>query len=239
MKKFLKKIFNNFYEKYNETKKIKKTLTNYNEYIKNNKVRKLHLGAGNINLDSWFNTDLCPQIQNEIFYLDILKTPYFFNDNSFDYIYSEHNFEHFELDELYKILKECLRILKPNGIIRIATPDLNKMIEFYQEDNKINNDYNNWAIDSFIPFAKEKFMKNKAIVFNNFFKCWGHKFIYDYETLKHLLELSGFKKVIECKISKSEFKDLNNIESHWKEIGKRYNSIETMVIEAKKETPEL
>jgi predicted SAM-dependent methyltransferase len=46
-----------------------------------------------------------------------------FEDNTFDFIYSEHFFEHLFLEEAFELLKECHRILKPNGIIRIVVPD--------------------------------------------------------------------------------------------------------------------
>lgn len=46
-----------------------------------------------------------------------------FEDNTFDFIYSEHVLEHFFLDEALDLLRECYRILKPNGVIRIVVPD--------------------------------------------------------------------------------------------------------------------
>jgi predicted SAM-dependent methyltransferase len=46
-----------------------------------------------------------------------------FEDNTFDFIYSEHFFEHLFLEEAFELLKECYRILKPNGVIRIIVPD--------------------------------------------------------------------------------------------------------------------
>jgi predicted SAM-dependent methyltransferase len=46
-----------------------------------------------------------------------------FDDNSFDFIYSEHFFEHLFADEAIALLAECHRILKPKGVIRIVVPD--------------------------------------------------------------------------------------------------------------------
>ena len=178
MKKFIKKCLNFVRKKYY----ARKTMKAFSKYCQYNKIKKLHLGAGTIKLDNWFNTDLLPQFRKEIYYLNMLSIPYCFKDNTFDYIFSEHNFEHFSLEELYKILKECLRILKPEGVIRIATPDLKRIIQFYQENNYVHTQYNKWGLKTFIPFAVEKKLENKAIVLNNFFRDWGHKFIYDYET---------------------------------------------------------
>ena len=46
-----------------------------------------------------------------------------FEDNTFDFIFSEHFLEHLFLDEAIDLLKECHRILKPNGVVRIVVPD--------------------------------------------------------------------------------------------------------------------
>lgn len=46
-----------------------------------------------------------------------------FEDNTFDFIFSEHFLEHLFLDEAIELLKECYRILKPNGVVRIVVPD--------------------------------------------------------------------------------------------------------------------
>jgi len=46
-----------------------------------------------------------------------------FDDDAFDFIYSEHFFEHLFFDEAVALFKECHRILKPGGVIRTAVPD--------------------------------------------------------------------------------------------------------------------
>jgi predicted SAM-dependent methyltransferase len=46
-----------------------------------------------------------------------------FEDETFDFIYSEHVLEHLFMDESLSLLEECCRILKPSGVIRIVVPD--------------------------------------------------------------------------------------------------------------------
>ncbi|WP_088241393.1 class I SAM-dependent methyltransferase [Calothrix rhizosoleniae] len=46
-----------------------------------------------------------------------------FDNDSVDFIYSEHFFEHLFFDEALSLLRECHRILKPNGVIRTCVPD--------------------------------------------------------------------------------------------------------------------
>lgn len=46
-----------------------------------------------------------------------------FKDNSFNYIFTEHFFEHLFLDEAVALFRECYRILRWNGVMRICVPD--------------------------------------------------------------------------------------------------------------------
>ena len=46
-----------------------------------------------------------------------------FKNNQYDFIFSEHFFEHLYLDEAIDLFSECNRILKPNGVMRIVVPD--------------------------------------------------------------------------------------------------------------------
>lgn len=46
-----------------------------------------------------------------------------FEDSSINYIFSEHFFEHLFLDEALSLLKECYRILRPFGVVRVCVPD--------------------------------------------------------------------------------------------------------------------
>ena len=203
----------------------------FKEYIANTPVRKLQIGAGSNYLTGWFNTDI--HVKDSIYYLD-LKEKFPFPQNIFDYIYSEHNFEHFTIDEGYFILKECLRVLKSGGKIRIETPGLNKFIEYYHTDSALNNKYTKWEFDTFLKKKTSIDICTKGLVINNFFRDWGHKVIYDFETLQQLLDYAGFIDISGVAISKSLHPDLCNIEQHLMHMPDNFNSIETIVVEATK-----
>jgi SAM-dependent methyltransferase len=67
-----------------------------------------------------------------------------FLDNSADAIYLGQCIEHFNRrTEAPRLLKECLRILKPKGLVRLTTPDLNRLL--------LAADYGGFA-----EFAKEQ-----------------------------------------------------------------------------------
>src|SRR3989338_10219770 len=46
-----------------------------------------------------------------------------FKNNRYNFIFSEHFFEHLYLDEAIDLFSECNRILKPNSVMRIVVPD--------------------------------------------------------------------------------------------------------------------
>jgi predicted SAM-dependent methyltransferase len=46
-----------------------------------------------------------------------------FADDSFDFIVSEHFFEHLHLPDALALMRECQRILRPGGVIRTSVPD--------------------------------------------------------------------------------------------------------------------
>ncbi|GAI02629.1 unnamed protein product, partial [marine sediment metagenome] len=57
------------------------------------------------------------------------RLPY--DDNNVDLIFSSHLLEHLSREDGAKFLKECARVLKPNGVIRISTPDAEKLSSEY------------------------------------------------------------------------------------------------------------
>jgi len=82
-----------------------------------NKVIKLNLGSGRSLSEGFLNVDFqgSPDIKHN---LD--KYPYPFKDNSVDYILASHIIEH--LEDPDKFLRECHRILKKGGRMKIKTP---------------------------------------------------------------------------------------------------------------------
>jgi SAM-dependent methyltransferase len=63
----------------------------------------------------------------EIFIHD-LRRPFPWGDESVDCIYSSHTLEHLTREEGAFVMRECRRVLRPGGIIRIVVPDLRAFI---------------------------------------------------------------------------------------------------------------
>ena len=107
-------------------------------YLASHRPAKLHLGAGPNILAGWLNTDVEPKGIG-VYYLDAGK-PFPIQDQAFDYIFNEHLIEHFTYRDGLRVLQECYRVLKPGGAIRIATPDMDKIIGLRtKEKNDLQN----------------------------------------------------------------------------------------------------
>jgi len=200
-------------------------------YLNVYKVKKLQLGTSNNILDGWLNTDIVLN-HNSIVYLNAIKR-FPFKDNTFDYIMAEHMIEHVEYKAAQVMLKESFRVLKPGGRVRFATPDLRVLLALHSpEKTDAQKNYIEWAITRLMPDVREC----KAVfVINNFFRAWGHCFLYDQETLCHALYTAGFRGIKCYKPGDSEDPMLKNLESHGREITEEINQFETIVVEGRKE----
>ena len=130
------------------------------------------------------------------------------------------------------LLSECFRVLRQEGKIRIATPDLRFLIDLYNpEKTKLQERYISWAIDTFLPDIK---IYRDVFVINNFFRAWGHKFIYDYELLQNAMNRAGFINITPHRVGESDDKSFQGLEAHEQIIPDEFNKLETFVVEGTK-----
>src|SRR5258706_5700451 len=113
-------------------------------YLNEHRTAKLHIGCGDNLLDGWLNTDLLAETANVL--CCAVTEPFPFVNNQFDYIFSEHVIEHMPHSKGSLMLKECFRVLKPNGKIRISTPDLAFLIDLYNnQKSDLQESYIKWT----------------------------------------------------------------------------------------------
>jgi predicted SAM-dependent methyltransferase len=198
-------------------------------YLRTNDVHKLQLGAAENVRPDWLNTDLHGYGHgDELVYLDVRKR-FPLPDESFDFVFSEHMVEHLSYAEGQHCLRECFRVLRPGGRIRVATPSLEKLVALYDPNpSDLQRRYVRWAVDTLAPEADAHL---PGVVVNNFFRSWGHRFIYDPETLHHALTSAGFVDIEECRVGQSGHSELAGLERHLAEQPD-LNEYETFVLEA-------
>ena len=87
MKNYLKRIYISI------VKILSLILTKFmiDKYLKNNEIKKLHIGAGNRKIKDWLNTDIGNKSIMPV--VDVTKK-FPFNTKTFDYVFSEHMIEH-------------------------------------------------------------------------------------------------------------------------------------------------
>lgn len=136
---------------------------------------KLHLGAGGRILEGFINLDRNPEHGAIAWEAPILSYP----DESIDFIYSEHFIEHLEKPVALSLFKECNRVLKHGGKLRISTPSLAVIVQAY-----LNNEldiYKTYGIE----YASQCDLLNGAL------RSWEHIYVWDLSELMLCLEKVG------------------------------------------------
>jgi len=159
--------------------------------LRANKAVFLNLGCGERYLEGFVNIEGNIRRKKDI-WLDI-RNGLPFPDRSVDGIYSCHVFEHFYMDELQSILKECHRVAKPGGGIRVLVPSLEQAITAYAEGRR----------DWFPDFPAS--YKSLGGRFFNFVFCDSqHRLVFDFSFLSELLEEAGFTNFTPSKPGESK-----------------------------------
>ena len=143
----------------------------------------LHLGCGTKYLPGFLNIDA--NLFNRIdLWLDV-RNGLPFRSSTVDSIYATHMFEHFYPDELNRLVRECVRVLKPGGGIRLIVPNLASAITAYSQKQS------RWFDDSF-----PRHFDSLGGRFSNFIFCDGqHRTAFDFSYLDEVLRQSGFREV--------------------------------------------
>jgi predicted SAM-dependent methyltransferase/glycosyltransferase involved in cell wall biosynthesis len=119
-------------------------------------------------------------------------------DNTVDLIYVGQVIEHLNpVFESPKFLKDCCRMLKPNGVLRMTTPDLDILIDAYKngEMSKFSSEQPEFYRDA-DPASQLSYIMFGACGH----KCtWdyyeGHFFLYSKVSMTKFLKDAGFSKV--------------------------------------------
>lgn len=198
-----------------------------------NPILNVCIGCGFDIREGWLNTDYGPNRLDVVFLDACRRLP--FANASVDRYYAEHMIEHIRIPFAESMLKECVRTLKPGGRIRLVTPDLRNLVRLLTDAEA--PEIQRYAVEAAGYGDQRRFkspVMNPVRTFNIAVRDWGHEFIYDFETLKGLLEASGFSGVRRLAVNVSDDPGFQNIERHHHSIGEFMNTFESMVVEAEK-----
>lgn len=123
-----------------------------------------------------------------------------FADGYFGGIFSEHMLEHVDFDRALALLKECRRVLRPGGLLRLVVPDGELYLALYAAHLAGQPVRLPYAEDDQASFA----FVTPMVSINRIFRFHGHQFIWDYETLRLALLHAGFSTVQKSSFGQSE-----------------------------------
>ncbi|MGH2991701.1 MAG: class I SAM-dependent methyltransferase [Microbacterium sp.] len=139
---------------------------------------RLHLGCGWMYKKGWVNIDLF------LTTADIpwnLVTGIPFKTGSADAVFHEHMLEHISRWEGFAFTQECLRVLKPGGILRIGVPDAGMCLDSYANPNDSDWDLDKWPT---------RMLGVQALFYQS-----DHRAMYDAVTLILMCRAAGFAEV--------------------------------------------
>ncbi len=154
--------------------------------------RRMHFGCGENRLEGWENWDL-PQVD--------IRRRLPFGDGVSAVIFLEHVIEHVTPQEGYRFFEDCLRVLEPGGVLRLAFPDPVRILR--------------GATPGYLSWQRVKGWGDgtaasgvRAALFLH-----GHQNVCTAETLTCQLESLGFK-VTEHRPRESNRDTMRNLECH-------------------------
>jgi len=141
---------------------------------------QLHLGSGRSPKPGWVNLDLFGDPTDLVWDLD---RPLPFEQSTVDAIFQEHLLEHFTLGKGLALTEECHRVLKPGGVLRIGVPDTAAYARAYVRGG-------GGPIASARPGRPTPLLALQEVFYR-----YGHRTMYDFDTLALVCNAAGFETV--------------------------------------------
>ena len=149
-----------------------------------------------------------------------LTKPFEFQDNSVDYIYSSHTFEHLTYQETSFVLKESLRVLKLGGVIRIIVPDFEILIQNYLDARKNAPETAALKFHEYSGFFEIPYPNSFKELIKFYFKRKNnHAFLYDRQALTRQFKDAGFAEIKEMKYAESRIPNIEEIDNEDRFVG--------------------
>jgi predicted SAM-dependent methyltransferase len=162
----------------------------------------LDVGASSSHLAGWISLDIAPDERS--LRLDASR-PWPLRDGSARAVRAEHMLEHLTWEGAETCVREMYRVLEPGGVVRICTPDLEGIARAYLErDPHVLEVHREHGYDaptwSHLP--------------NNYLRLWGHRHVFDLDSLRAVLELAGFTEIERTGFNRSRHRVLDGTDSH-------------------------
>jgi len=145
---------------------------------------KINLGSGHWKFEGWVNVDLDHDSEPDVVADLAAELP--FADGVARLMHTEDFIDQLELDQAAAFLRECHRVLAPGGVLRVLTPDMQKLAHLYlNAPARLEELWKNFVR---VPLS----LDTPGEIFNIGMRFAGHTFLYDEETFGVLATRCGF-----------------------------------------------
>lgn len=169
-------------------------------------IKRLNWGCGSWVEPGWINSDIKDDHGAEL--VCDIKQGLTLATESIDYAVSIHALPEFTCSEIVPILTELHRVLKPDGVLRVAVPDLFKALSAYQQGDKTY---------FLIPDRDARSLGAKLVMQ---MLWYGYsKTVFTGEFVEEMMLKAGFSEVRHCiyKVTKSEWPEIVNLDNRERE----------------------
>jgi len=176
----------------------------------------IHLACGKRHIPGWIHVDVddYPHIDHRH---SIDKLPMFVDDCA-DLVYASHVVAYWDRFQVQDVLKEWRRVLKPGGVLRLSTPDFEKVIEVYQKEHDLS---------LMFGFIHGRYETDDGVIY--------YRMIYDYPTLEKALLDAGFSSVRRYDWRQTIHKDYDDYsQSYLPHMDKEHGVMMSLNVEATK-----
>ena len=155
---------------------------------------------------------------------------------SFDAVLCEHMIEHVGCLEGLDVMRSIHRILKPGGVVRFVTPNLNRLARIIIDpENNVEREiglFRQEFEDS--PIGRKYPGFSNVDYVNIMFREWGHQYLYTSRDLMEKLKAIGFSTVIETKPNTIINGLFDGAQGHGRLLGYEMNDLNAIAFEATK-----
>jgi len=190
---------------------------------------KIHLSIGGWAIGGWLNAGLLNGA-GLIESLDLRKCPYPWTDESASHIFLNRVLEQLSFPTAVRILHECWKLLKPGGILRICTFNLDFLRDVFDQASDLYSDYIRWITDNHIPLAQGY---DPAFVTNHIIQERKYSYMFDATILCSTLEELKFVDLKFFPPGRSDSETMTNLEDELN-MPAGMSALESLVIECRK-----
>ncbi len=122
-------------------------------------------------------------------------------DRTVDVLYTSHMLEHLDRREGRAFLAEAKRVLRPGGVLRIAVPDLRKLVDGYLA----TGDADDFVARTFMAVERPVSLRGRLLLL--LFGFRAHRWMYDGPSLRRTLVDGGFRDVVVLKAGETGIRD--------------------------------